>query len=293
MAPKSSTSPQLVVGRHALLADAFEMLARHLGPFIDERMAVYFADEPSWIDAAANRLGRPSEHGATDPLFQLLILRRFWGPVFADFFGQDLRSMIGQLIETRNQWAHFNLTSDAGELRAAILGMERLSAPIAPESTGPLRQLRAHIDHPVTPSDEQPTNALAEENEGSDANQIPADENDWDTGRSIEQVADHPGSYSVDVAALEAQLSETESVFADLHAEYDQIVDELSRSRQSAARKQLRLATLERQLVEIETRALAAQAVLADERTTRDRIEWLFVGLLAGLLLLMLVLGRW
>ncbi len=316
MATESSNSPQLLVGRHALLADAFELLARHLGPFIDDRMAVYFSGEPSWLDAAANRLGRPSEHGATDPLFQLLVLRRFWGPVFSDFFGQDLRPLIGELIETRNQWAHFNLTSDAGELRSAILAMERLSAPIAPESTGPLRQLRARVENPSAAPETQPTSpTLSVEDEPQTANQFAqqndpglTDSNLSERGSVDRGLTDDAGdmptnddrvdtqladSYSIDVAQLEAQLSETESVFAELHQEYDDVVDELSKSRQNAAKKQLRLATLERQLVEIETRAMAAQAVLADERTTRDRIEWLFVGLLAGLLLLMLVLGRW
>jgi hypothetical protein len=51
----------------------------------------------------------------------------------------------------------------------------------------------------------------------------------------------------------------------------------------------MRLVALERQLMEIEGRTLAAEAFLAEERTTRYRIEWLFVGLLATLLLFMVL----
>ncbi|MEZ5341834.1 MAG: Swt1 family HEPN domain-containing protein [Acidimicrobiales bacterium] len=79
-------------------------MADGLGPFVDALMQKYFSEELSWEETAANRMGRANEHGAADPLFQLLVLRRFWGPVLADFFGEDLRPLVGQLVEARNLW---------------------------------------------------------------------------------------------------------------------------------------------------------------------------------------------
>lgn len=276
----SSTTPRpdIQLGRHALIAEAFEMLARHLGPFIDEQMNEHFADESSWLDAASNRLGRPSEHGTTDPLFQLLVLRRFWGPVFADHFRSDLRSLIGKLIDTRNQWAHFNLSTDAQDLRSTILAMERLTAPVSPEATGPLRHLRSRVEDPTsTEGDTSPVPQTISKGPDATASDQPTPTDD---------VA---GQTMVDVVKLEQQLSETEGVFEQLQGQYDGLLGELSASRKIAANKQLRLASLQRQVIEIETRALAAQTVLAKERSSRDRIEWLFVGLLAALLLFMVL----
>ena len=259
MPTDSSELPNLAVSRHGLLALAFEIMANSLGPFIDERMKLYFDDEPSWSEAAANRLGRAAEHGATDPLFQLLVLRRFWGPVFADFFGQDLRGLVTELIDTRNLWAHFSLPEELDTLDRAILAVERLLAPIEPDATVRLRRLRSRLRESAT---------------------LTGDEASGD--------GPEPDS-DVDIAALEAQLSETESVFQDLQSRYGDVVSELDRSRRIAASKHMRLVTLERQLMEIEGRTLAAEAFLAEERTTRYRIEWLFVGLLATLLLFMVL----
>lgn len=257
----------VAASRHALLAQAFELMAAALGGFIDERMVDYFADEPSWSEAAANRLGRPAEHGATDPLFQLLVLRRFWGPVFAEFFGTDLRGIITELIDTRNQWAHFNLPDRSETLERSILAMERLTAPVEPETTRVLRQLRSQIGGPST--------ARAEPG-GS--------------GSGAHPNSTAPGvAPTINVAALEAQLSETESVFQDLQDRHDQTLTELKMSRRMAADKQLRVSALEQQLREIEDRTLAAEEFLLEERTTRYRIEWLFVGLLATILLFLVL----
>ncbi len=269
MPTDSPDVPSLAVSRHGLLAQAFEIMAAVLGPFIDARMEVYFVDETSWSEAAANRLGRAAEHGATDPLFQLLVLRRFWGPVFADFFGHDLRGLVSELIETRNLWAHFSLPTELDSLDRTILAIERLLAPIEPEATGKLRRLRSRLHNP---SDDTGADRAGEGRQTDD-----------DSG------ADVPDE--VDIVALEAQLSETESVFHELQSRYGDVVSELDRSRRIAASKQMRLVALERQLIEIKGRTLAAEAFLAAERDTRYRIEWLFVGLLATLLLVM-VLAR-
>lgn len=255
-----TTQHDLALSRHALMARAFELMAGALGSFIDERMIEYFVDEPSWSEAAANRLGRPTEHGATDPLFQLLVLQRFWGPVFAGFYGRDLRGIITELIETRNQWAHFNLPEQTATLERSILAIERLTAPVQPETTTVLRQLRARI--------------------GDTTVQTPMQSRSGD----VDQQA-----VVVDVAELEAQLSETESVFQELQDRHGKTLLELDTSRQIAADKQLRLSALERQLREIESRSLAAETFLVEERITRYRIEWLFVGLLATILLFLVL----
>jgi hypothetical protein len=251
-----SATERRAIGRHGVMAEAFELMATGLGPFIDERMAAHFSDAESWSDVASNRLGRPTEHGATDPLFQLLVLRRFWGPVFAEDFGEDLRGLVTGLVETRNRWAHFSLPDDAGQLQRSILAIERLVAPIEPESAARLRRLRTLIDDP---------------------------DRDGPLGGQPAQ--------PVDVSALQSQLSETEAVFVDLQDRYGDLEAELSNSRRVSATRQLRLSALERRLAEIEQRTRTAEELLAAERTTRYRIEWLFIGLVATMLLFMILAG--
>jgi len=256
--------------RHALLADCFELMAGVLGPFIDEQMAGYFDDEESWTEAAANRLGRANEHGKTDPLFQLLVLRRFWGPVFADYFGVDLRGIIGELIDTRNQWAHFSLPHDPEALDRAVLAVERLISPLAPEHCRHLRVVRAGLrTSPQLPSmNTTPPGDAAVNADPEHADETPSES---------------------EVATLAAQLSETETVFQDLKEQYGDVVSKLESSREAVALKQLNLIALERQLAQIQSRTRAAETILADERTTRYRVEWLVVGLLATLTLFLVL----
>ncbi len=250
-----SRSPDLALSRHALLAEAFETLALALGPFIDGRMTEYFPDEGSWTEAAANRMGRPAEHGATDPLFQLLVLRRFWGPAFAEFFGEDLRPLIGQIIEARNFWAHFNLPDDTAYLDRILLGIERLVAPVEPDATSGLRRLRTRLKNPVA----------------SASDLAPAEQ--------------------IDTDALQNQLDESERVFGELQEEFSEVARQLEISRKAAAGRQHRISVIEEQLSAIHGRSDILQTYLEQERDTRNRLEWLFVGFIAVMLMVMVIIA--
>lgn len=255
MSGDGARTPDLATSRHAQLAEAFEIFARGMGPFIDEGMSDYFADELSWAETAANRMGRPTEHGATDPLFQLLVLRRFWGPVFADHFGQDLRGLIGQIIEARNLWAHFSLPDDTAYLDRILLSIERVLAPVAPESVSGLRGVRTRLKNPVSGDDD------------SDVHE------------------------AIDTLELREQLAETEGAFQDLQDDLSSLTDELQQSRRAAANKQLRIAAIERQLSEVHGRSDVLQTYLDAERSSRNRMEWLFVAFITVMLIVMIIIS--
>ncbi len=254
-ASRPTRAPDLKVSRHGQMAEAFELLAQGIGPFIDERMSNYFADDPSWEDAAANRMGRANEHGATDPLFQLFVLRRFWGPVFSSFFGEDLRGLLAQLIEARNLWAHFNLPDDTAYLDRVLLSTERIMAPVAPEHASHLRRIRTRLKNPST----------------DDASEL--------------------GGETVDVIALRMQLGESEGAFQQLQSDFAAINEQLSLARKASAGKQHRLNMLELELQETSGQAAALENHLAMELGTRQRLEWLFVSFIAGMLLVMMLLA--
>ncbi len=243
--------------RHALLAEAFELFAQSIGPMMDERMGAYLDDEPVWTEAAAHRMGRGNEHGTADPLFQLLVMRRFWGPVFAEYFGADLRPLVAELIDARNLWAHLNLPDDPAFLDQTMLAMERIIAPVTTDHMLALRRIRAALLNP--------------------------------TPTAQDETATPPGTE--EQALLLCQLNESAAAFSELQENHERLQSELSASRKVAARKQLRLSQLEGHLADVIDRTQALEANLQHEQATRGRIEWLFVGFLAALLFAMAVAG--
>jgi hypothetical protein len=86
-----------------------EVLAEGLAPFVDRRMRAHFTDE-DWIVAAATRLGKrePVLASPTDPQFQLEVIVRWWGPVFAPVLSKDTRDTVQELRKARNDWAHID-----------------------------------------------------------------------------------------------------------------------------------------------------------------------------------------
>lgn len=97
----------MAVSYRAQVATAFEVLAEGLAPFVDGRMAGAFPDD-DWILMAASKLGKRPDVlvSLTDPHFQLEVLNRWWGPVFAAVLTDDLRQTITGLRTARNHWAH-------------------------------------------------------------------------------------------------------------------------------------------------------------------------------------------
>ncbi len=256
-----------VTSRHRHITEVFETMAQDLGPFVDDRMRTYFSDESSWLDAAANRMGRPTEHGTTDPLFQLLVLQRFWGPVFAEHYGKDLRPLIKKLVIARNQWAHFSLPEDLESLDEYVLAAERIVAPVSPEGAVKLRDLRTQLR----------TEVMSVQSAGS--------------APDLQAITETDQADTEEANVLAEQLADTERVFGELQDKYSLIESELEESQQSVHIKQLKLHSIERELVEISGKSDALELHLAQERSSRDRIEWLFVGFIAVLLVVMVFMS--
>lgn len=256
--PNTPPTPDIAVGRHALLARAFETFGTAMEEFVEERMVAHLGDDDTpWNLAAADKLGRGETTGTADPLFQLLVIRRFWGPVFSEFFGGDLRPMVGQLIEARNLWAHFNLPSETKYSDHLLLAMERIVAPVAPEVTSQLRSLRAEL---------------------------------YDPARGDSEITIVDASRP-DTVSLIAELRRTEAAFEDLQRRYGQLTDQLTATRRAAAGKQLKLSAAENRATVLEREAHRLRSQLTAELESRNRMEWLFVGFIAVMVLVMTLLS--
>ena len=98
-------------GYRAQVGMAFEAIAEGLAPYVDKRMAAYLEGD-EWILVASTKLGKRPDIAVslTDPQFQLEVITRFWGPVFAKDLAPELREVVRELLQARNHWAHMSDT---------------------------------------------------------------------------------------------------------------------------------------------------------------------------------------
>jgi hypothetical protein len=99
----------VVESYRAQVGSVLEVLAEGLAPFVDRQMSEYF-EGADWIVTAATRMGRPEPvlATATDPQFQLEVMIRWWGPVFAKVLPKSTRDVVHELRQARNEWAHIH-----------------------------------------------------------------------------------------------------------------------------------------------------------------------------------------
>ncbi|MGH8904749.1 MAG: Swt1 family HEPN domain-containing protein, partial [Egibacteraceae bacterium] len=126
-----ATSNRERVGR------AFELLAQGLGPFVEREMSAHAPPGADWLEAATAAQGRPSVKPSTgDPHVLLRVMWDYWNTVFRTVLGHAERSLVSELREARNRWAHNDSFSWDDAFRT-LDSSERLltavSAPQAPE----------------------------------------------------------------------------------------------------------------------------------------------------------------
>jgi chromosome segregation ATPase len=105
-------------------------------------MRAYLPGE-DWIVTAATKLGKrePVLAAPTDPQFQLEVMVRWWGPVFAATLTPETRETVQQLRKARNDWAHIDdshpLDLDYARRIHALAEelLEEIESPLADELT--------------------------------------------------------------------------------------------------------------------------------------------------------------
>lgn len=122
-----------------------ELLSEGLRPFIEQQMRSKYADR--WIyeasDALHNRLD--DESALDDPQVQLKLMVGRWQFVFSRVLGRLERSLVGELIETRNSWAHNEPFSFEDAYRALDSVHRLLSAVSAGDAAVEVEQLRQEL----------------------------------------------------------------------------------------------------------------------------------------------------
>jgi hypothetical protein len=92
------------------MGQVFEVLAEGLAPYVDRRMAAHLDADADWILLAATKLGKRPDVivSVSDPQFQLEVMSRFWGPVFSEDLDPGCRTLVHELLDARNHWAHID-----------------------------------------------------------------------------------------------------------------------------------------------------------------------------------------
>ena len=120
---------------------ALDLLNRGLQPFVERELkAVHGA---RWMEAAQESLreGRPSGgaiHWDTQAI--LAVMWNHWNNVFKNHLGQAERSLVGELRDVRNRWAHQNPFSTDDAYRALDSIARLLASVSAEEATDVDRQ---------------------------------------------------------------------------------------------------------------------------------------------------------
>ena len=295
-------------GYRAQVGMAFEAIAEGLAPYVDKRMAAYLEGD-DWILVASTKLGKRPDIAVslTDPQFQLEVITRFWGPVFAKDLAPELREVVRELLQARNHWAHMSDTQPMDlpyaervhDLARDLL--EGVGSPLAVQVDDLLDRLRWDAIHLVAEAEDiddhtalmmrlgQLEDDRAELTRQLDAAREAADSQSGRTRAVARQLAELQTQYAA-VAGLKERY---ERLQVQLEAaagtgDPERVVAQLDHARKAAVALKVESSSLHSQLAE-------ARALLNDPVGTAagQRVIWLMAALLATLSMVMVLVTTW
>ena len=295
-------------GYRAQVGMAFEAIAEGLAPYVDKRMAAYLEGD-DWILVASTKLGKRPDIAVslTDPQFQLEVITRFWGPVFAKDLAPELREVVRELLQARNHWAHMSDTQPMdlpyaeGVHDLARDLLEGVGSPLAVQVDDLLDRLRWDARHLVAEAEDiddhtalmmrlgQLEDDRAELTRQLDAAREAADSQSGRTRAVARQLAELQTQYAA-VAGLKERY---ERLQVQLEAaagtgDPERVVAQLEHARKAAVALKVESSSLHSQLAE-------ARALLNDPVGTAagQRVIWLMAALLATLSMVMVLVTTW
>lgn len=295
-------------GYRAQVGMVFEAIAEGLAPYVDKRMAAHLEGD-DWILVASTKLGKRPDIAVslTDPQFQLEVITRFWGPVFAKELDPELRAVVKELLTARNAWAHMSETQPmdlpfaervhelAGEL------LEGVGSPVARQVDELHDRLRWESIHEAAEAADVDEHTALMQRLGE------LEEERAELNRQLESARETAASQSGRTRAVARQLAELQTQYAavaGLKERYDQIqlqleaaagtgdpervVAQLEGARKAAVALRVESATLHTQLAQ-------AREQLQDPISTPvgQRVIWLTAALLVTMSMVMVMVTTW
>ncbi len=114
----------MVMANTERVAKALDLLRDGLGPVCEATWRGFYGD--GWLDQVNSKLHSPDrEPSAADAAFLFKGIKATWGEVFGHALGPSVRSLVFEVSDVRNRWAHQqSLTSD--DTVRALDSMERV-----------------------------------------------------------------------------------------------------------------------------------------------------------------------
>jgi hypothetical protein len=97
------------VSNNDTIANALERLKVGLGPFTEREIKAHFGQQwQAEVSKALSgtRLNAGNTSKLSDVAAQLVVMDRLWGSVFRNVLGRTERSLVNELLDVRNRWAH-------------------------------------------------------------------------------------------------------------------------------------------------------------------------------------------
>ena len=296
-------------GYRAQVGMVFEAIAEGLAPYVDKRMAAHL-DGDDWILVASNKLGERPDIAVslTDPQFQLEVITRFWGPVFAKDLDPALRDVVKELLGARNAWAHMSDTqpmdlpfAERVHEQARDL-LEGVGSPVVEQVEELHDRLRWQGIHEVAAAEN------VDEHTALMQRLAELEEDRTELARQLDTARETAASQSGRTRAVARQLAELQTQYAavaGLKERYDQlqvqleaaagtgdperVVAQLEGARQAAVALRVESASLHAQLAE-------AREQLEDPvvgTAVGQRVIWLMAALLVTMSMVMVMVTTW
>ncbi len=129
----------MAISNHERIGRALNLLRDGLYPFIEREMKAIHGDR--WIVAASAclpdsyvRNKHPQDVLQEDVSALLIVMWEQWNNIFRNILGRSERSLVSELRDTRNEWAHKTTVSTDDTYRALDSMTRLLSAISAPEA---------------------------------------------------------------------------------------------------------------------------------------------------------------
>src|SRR5258706_16283760 len=125
------------INKHEGVGKAMELLKEGLGPFAEREFKNAYRDRAAsealrFLSDDRNLVGRPL--GEWDVAALLKLMWEAWNDVFRRTLGPAERSLVSELRDLRNKWAHQQSFSSDDAYRALDSAGRLLSAVSAPQS---------------------------------------------------------------------------------------------------------------------------------------------------------------
>jgi predicted AAA+ superfamily ATPase len=127
----------MAITNHERVGKALELLKNGLRPFVERELKTYHGDR--WESEVKEvlsdtRLTGGKANALQDVAVQLVIMDRTWSDVFRKTLGKAERSLVNELLDARNRWAHQSSFSSDDADRALDSVSRLLTAISAPQA---------------------------------------------------------------------------------------------------------------------------------------------------------------